>query len=434
MISHVLFRGKIESVGKDRSPPNSASKKGVLVPNNPAPIPYNTINEQWEQAPSLDRELAWLVEETALIMPSKENDTTPKLELPLALELALVHGSKELHQALSASFPTEVKSMLKSMKNSSPIVAGGGMKLKQLQEEAERGDRVFGAWWQEGVNRSTTPPSYYPGTIDSYNTVGMDRFYSVLFDDGEESHNVKSSHIMIADEEASKLVLVEGQHLRNGNNLDSSIFECLREDAGKALLLSYRRSDSLGIMMELLKESGSANKNAFACPDNNKDSKQQEGRVTISVVRPSKEDELGLGVEKRDDRMAVTSIAPGIFDGSQLDVGMIIDSVNGSSSLSYKDALHTLQNAEGMINIVALSSIVGGMPNHQPTVNPAPQQHFPTKQNLSSCLGDITNSPPRKKKKKMVSNVVSNDQKKNHMSTVEVALFSAADYDRVFPA
>jgi len=432
MISHVLFRGKIESVGKDRSPPNSASKKGVLVPNNPAPIPYNPVNEQWEQAPSLDRELAWLVEETALIMPSKDN---PKLELPLALELALVHGSNEIHRALSASFPTEVKSMLKSMKNSSPMVAGGGMKLKQLQEEGERGDRVYGAWWQEGVNRATTPPSYYPGTIDSYNTVGLDRFYSVLFDDGEESHNLKSSHIMIADEEASKLVLVEGQHLRT-ENLESSIFESLREDAGRALLLSYRRSDSLGIMMELLKESGSANKNAFACPDNNKDSKQQEGRViAISIVRPSKEDELGLGVEKRDDRMAVTSIAPGIFDGSQLEVGMIIDSVNGSSSLSYKDALHTLQNAEGRINIVALSSIVEGMPKRQLTVNP--QQHFPTKQNLSSCLGDITNSPPRKKKKKMVSNVVSNDQtKKNHMSTDSstVALFSTADYDRVFPA
>ena len=431
MVSHVLFRGKIESVGKDKSPLNSACKKGALVPNNPAPVPHNPIESLWEQTPSLDRELAWLVEETALIMPPKENDTTPKLELPLALELALVHGSNELHRALSASFPTEVKSMLKSMKNSSPIAATG-MKLKQLTEEGERGDRVFGAWWQEGVNRVTTPPSYYPGTIDSYNTIGMDRFYSVLFDDGEESHNLKSSHIMIADEEASKLVLVEGQHLRT-ENLESSIFESLREDAGKALLLSYRRSDSLGIMMEFLKESRSTNKNsALVCPNNNKDSKQQE-RVSISVVRPSNEVELGLGVEKRDDRMAVTSIAPGIFDGSQLGVGMIIDSVNGSCPLTYKEALHTLQNAEGRINIVALSSIIGGMPKRQLTVNSS-QQHFPTKQNLSSCLGDITNSPPRKKKKKMVSNVVSNDQKKKPMSTVEVALFSTADYDRVFPA
>ena len=95
MVSHVLFRGKIESVGKDESPPNSASKKGTLLPNNPAPVPHNPICSLWEQAPSLDRELAWLVEETALIMPSKENDTSPKLELPLALELALVHGSNE---------------------------------------------------------------------------------------------------------------------------------------------------------------------------------------------------------------------------------------------------------------------------------------------------------------------------------------------------
>ena len=79
--------------------------------------------------------------------------------------------------------------------------------------------------------------------------------------------------------------------------------------------------------------------------------------VGISVVRPSNEDELGLDVEQRDDRMVVTSIAPGIFDGSQLEVGMIIDSVNGSCPLSYKDALHTLQNAEGRINIVALSRV-----------------------------------------------------------------------------
>ena len=84
---------------------------------------------------------------------------------------------------------------------------------------------------------------------------------------------------------------------------------------------------------------------------------EQQERVTISVVRPSKEDELGLGVGERDDRMIVTSIAPGIFDGSQLEIGMIIDSVNGPCPLSFKDALHTLQNAEGRINIVALSRV-----------------------------------------------------------------------------
>ena len=81
---------------------------------------------------------------------------------------------------------------------------------------------------------------------------------------------------------------------------------------------------------------------------------EQLERVIISVVRPSKEVELGLGLGKRDDRMTVTSIAPGICDGSQLEIGMIIDSVNGSCPLSFKDALHTLQNAEGRINIVAL--------------------------------------------------------------------------------
>ena len=84
---------------------------------------------------------------------------------------------------------------------------------------------------------------------------------------------------------------------------------------------------------------------------------EQLERVAISVVRPSKEVELGIGVWTRDDRMVVTSIDSGIFDGSQLKVGMIIDSVNGSCPLSYKDAMHTLQNAEGRINIVALSRV-----------------------------------------------------------------------------
>jgi len=88
---------------------------------------------------------------------------------------------------------------------------------------------------------------------------------------------------------------------------------------------------------------------------------EQIERVTISVVR-SKKVELGLGVGKRDDRMVVTSISPGIFDGSQLGVGMIIDSVNGSCPLSYKDALRTLQNAEGRINIVALSRAKKNVP------------------------------------------------------------------------
>ncbi|KAL7534254.1 hypothetical protein ACHAXR_005762 [Thalassiosira sp. AJA248-18] len=80
------------------------------------------------------------------------------------------------------------------------------------------------------------------------------------------------------------------------------------------------------------------------------------GQVTVVVTKPNKDATLGLGLfqEKGANTIKIISIALGsIFDGTQLKVGMILNTINGMKYDSFKHGFDMLRTAEGMVTIVA---------------------------------------------------------------------------------
>lgn len=112
VLSHVLFGyGKIVSgtVGGRPRPENVAAA---------ASVPYDPISDEWELSTPLEREAAWLAEESHLLMPSDGTMDDPT-RLPLVLDFAWAHGSPQLREGLMANHPSEVNSMLKTRKHTS---------------------------------------------------------------------------------------------------------------------------------------------------------------------------------------------------------------------------------------------------------------------------------------------------------------------------
>lgn len=94
---------------------SNASRNLCKLNLMPAQIPYNPISEEWEQSTLLQRELAWLAEESAVIIPSQSlKDDSATLQLPLSLKFAWIHGSLLLRESMMAHFPCQVNSMLQT--------------------------------------------------------------------------------------------------------------------------------------------------------------------------------------------------------------------------------------------------------------------------------------------------------------------------------
>jgi hypothetical protein len=75
-------------------------------------VPYDLISNEWKLSTPLEREVAWLAEESRLLMPSSGMMDDSR-RLPLVLDFAWTHGSPKLRHGLMANLPSEVNSMLK---------------------------------------------------------------------------------------------------------------------------------------------------------------------------------------------------------------------------------------------------------------------------------------------------------------------------------
>ena len=80
----------------------------------------------------------------------------------------------------------------------------------------------------------------------------------------------------------------------------------------------------------------------------------EQSTLPITVVKSSKDATLGLVIEKAEEgaSLEVTSISAGsLFEGSDLKVGMMIQSVNKSTFTSFDQGLALLKEAEGAVTI-----------------------------------------------------------------------------------
>ncbi|KAL9184094.1 hypothetical protein ACHAXT_002180 [Thalassiosira profunda] len=86
-------------------------------------------------------------------------------------------------------------------------------------------------------------------------------------------------------------------------------------------------------------------------------------RVTVTVAKPSKDTKLGLGIGTKKGRVRVNSIPEGsLFSGTDLEVGMFIETLNGESYDTFQECLALLKGVEGELTLVAVAQAVAPVP------------------------------------------------------------------------
>lgn len=83
--------------------------------------------------------------------------------------------------------------------------------------------------------------------------------------------------------------------------------------------------------------------------------------VTVVITKPSKDCTFGIGMESirvsetsNNWMIKVTSIAPtSLFNGSNLEVGMVLRTVNGKAFNTCAECVELLKAAEGRVTILA---------------------------------------------------------------------------------
>ena len=79
-----------------------------------------------------------------------------------------------------------------------------------------------------------------------------------------------------------------------------------------------------------------------------------EETITATVIKPSKDSKLGLGISNNEEGALVTRIAPdSLFAGTDLALGMRIETINGSRFSTYKQHIDYLKTAVGQVVIEA---------------------------------------------------------------------------------
>jgi len=68
----------------------------------PAQIPRDPLDDNWDGSVALEKEIAWLVEESKVLLPTSASDilSENKLSLPIVLDFAWRHGSFELREKM----------------------------------------------------------------------------------------------------------------------------------------------------------------------------------------------------------------------------------------------------------------------------------------------------------------------------------------------
>jgi hypothetical protein len=81
----------------------------------PAKIPHNPLDDDSDDSLALEKEIAWLVEESKLFFPASQSGTLSEncLHLPINLDFAWRHGSLELREKIGAAFLTEISTLFK---------------------------------------------------------------------------------------------------------------------------------------------------------------------------------------------------------------------------------------------------------------------------------------------------------------------------------
>lgn len=106
--------------------PSTAANISNVVSNEccarnlrPAPLPRNPVDDEWEKSTPLEKEIAWLLEESDVIMPSQRNDDASQNKplLPLLLDYAWKHGTLQLREMMLEIFPSKIRSLLTKLNN-----------------------------------------------------------------------------------------------------------------------------------------------------------------------------------------------------------------------------------------------------------------------------------------------------------------------------
>ena len=81
----------------------------------PAKIPHNPLDDDSDDSLALEKEIAWLVEESKVLLPASAIGTPSEnsLQLPMKLDFAWRHGSLELREKIGVAFLSEISALLK---------------------------------------------------------------------------------------------------------------------------------------------------------------------------------------------------------------------------------------------------------------------------------------------------------------------------------
>lgn len=84
---------------------------------NSVEVPHNLLDDDWERTPSLMKELAWIMEESLVLLPPEldVNCSLTQPSLPIAIDFAWRHGSLELRQRMWDTHTSKICTLVKKL-------------------------------------------------------------------------------------------------------------------------------------------------------------------------------------------------------------------------------------------------------------------------------------------------------------------------------
>ena len=128
--------------------------------------------------------------------------------------------------------------------------------------------------------------------------------------------------------------------------------------------------------------------------------------VKITVVRPTVDHPLGLCIVWVGNALKVKSInAPSLFLGTQLTVGMLLETINGEAYATFAEGMELVKNAVGkMVVVASFPRLAAAMPDNLPTNSnaakrkspPEATSNFPIAKVAKTVVGDPSPSDVEK--------------------------------------
>jgi len=128
---------------------------------HPAPIPYNPLDDNWNNSTPLEKEVAWLLEESNAVLPSSTNGATSQAmpANPLLLDFSWKHGSLQLRERMYQMFPDKVIAIVKKLNTNSMIgqnsnfsrVTGSKMITARKEIQTNQGSQIESALTTEEI-------------------------------------------------------------------------------------------------------------------------------------------------------------------------------------------------------------------------------------------------------------------------------------------